>query len=169
MISKYFQPELFNIHIAADDKQFAISVSSLFTLSPRKSELNLNEEFFQKMVYTFWKENKTTYWKSLYLMFDGIDIYDHCNEYEIPCFYVKSGNKEGKIRYNYTHEIPKDWEISMKLVMKRTKKRTPVVDFIKQVSGGIITEKIEKEILEKLTSLISGKENYFNYHHPQEA
>lgn len=136
----------------------ALSISSDYAQSNRKSRLYINNNSFAEMVKESWKSIKTSKLQKLVVDFDPIDHYDDMTDiYEVPVFSMRRGERTVKIGSNDHGSIPKDWGVEVRALIADTKTITPVLEITKVVLGGLLTKDLEAKFVKEAKKVLQKK------------
>lgn len=154
-----FTDECLTIDVARrDENKIALSISSDYSGSDRKSELYVNGERLAEDVERFWKGIKTKKLLSVNVSFGEIDWYDDmCDVYCTPSVTIKRGLKKAKISHHDHGSIPKDWSVDLFCVFADTTTNTPLLEVIKSALGGHFDSGMEKRFIKELKPFLQKK------------
>lgn len=160
MIHNYFTDNDLSITLIYNDSShFLMEISSDFSGSNRKSQLHVNEKLIADDLKRFKRSLKTKNLVSIRLDFDGIDHYDDMTDmYDTPMFLLKKGFTNPTIRHRTFGYIPKDWEISMQFLVKKTSTNTTIMEIASNALG-VLLKAEEKKFKKAIKPILQGKEN----------
>ena len=161
-----FTEEELSINVARrQENKIALTISSDYSGSSRKSELYVNEERLATMLESFWKGIKTKKLLLANVSFSEIDWYDDmCDVYETPSITIKRGLKKAKVSHQEHGSIPKDWSVELICIFADTTTNTPILEVVKSALGGFFDAEFEKKFIKELKPFLQKKENYINVH-----
>ncbi len=159
-----FTTEDLSINVARrQENKIALTISSDYSGSDRKSQLYVNEERLATMLESFWKGIKTKKLLLANVSFSEIDWYDDmCDVYETPSITIKRGLKKAKISHDDHGSIPKDWSVELFCVFADTTTNTPILEVVKSALGGLFNAEYEKKFVKQLKPFLQKKENHIN-------
>jgi hypothetical protein len=159
-----FTRECLTINVARrQENKIALTISSDFSGSSRKSQLYVNEERLATELEFFWKGIKTKKLLLANVSFSEIDWYDDmCDVYDTPSITIKRGLKKAKVSHQEHGSIPKDWSVDLFCVFADTTTNTPILEVIKSALGGFFDADLEKKFIKELKPLLQKKSNSAN-------
>jgi len=166
-----FTRECLTIQVARRlENKIALTISSDYSGSDRKSQLYVNEQRLATEVESFWKGIKTKKLLLANVSFSEIDWYDDmCDVYDTPSITIKRGLKKAKINHQEHGSIPKDWSVDLFCVFADTTTNTPILEVIKSALGSYFDADLEKKFIKELKPLLQKKSSYasaeLNYEH----
>jgi hypothetical protein len=145
------------------ENKIALTISSDYSGSDRKSQLYVNEERLATQVESFWKGIKTKKLLSMSVSFSEIDWYDDMtNMYDTPIISIKRGLKKANIGCNEHGSIPKDWSVDLFCMFADTTTNTPILEVVKSALGGYFDTDLEKTFIKELKPFLQKKTNNVN-------
>jgi hypothetical protein len=159
-----FTRECLTINVVRrQENKIALTISSDFSGSSRKSQLYVNEERLATELEFFWKGIKTKKLLLANVSFSEIDWYDDmCDVYDTPSITIKRGLKKAKVSHQEHGSIPKDWSVDLFCVFADTTTNTPILEVIKSALGGFFDADLEKKFIKELKPLLQKKSNSAN-------
>jgi hypothetical protein len=159
-----FTEEELSINVARrQENKIALTISSDYSGSSRKSELYVNEERLATMLESFWKGIKTKKLLLANVSFSEIDWYDdEVDVYETPNITIKRGLKKAKINQDRHGSIPKDWSVELYCAFDDATTNTPILEVVKSALGGLFDAEFEKKFVKELKPFLQKKENFIN-------
>ena len=159
-----FTRECLTINVVRrQENKIALTISSDFSGSSRKSQLYVNEERLATELEFFWKGIKTKKLLLANVSFSEIDWYDDmCDVYDTPSITIKRGLKKAKVSHQEHGSIPKDWSVDLFCVFADTTTNTPILEVIKSALGGFFDADFEKKFIKELKPLLQKKSNSAN-------
>jgi hypothetical protein len=159
-----FTRECLTIQVARrQENKIALTISSDYSGSDRKSQLYVNEQRLATEVESFWKGIKTKKLLLANVSFSEIDWYDDmCDVYETPSITIKRGLKKARISHQEHGSIPKDWSVDLFCMFDDTTTNTPILEVIKSALGGYFNADYEKKFVKELKPFLQKKTNHIN-------
>ena len=159
-----FTEEELSINVARrQENKIALTISSDYSGSDRKSQLYVNGERLATTLESFWKGIKTKKLLLANVSFSEIDWYDDmCDVYETPSITIKRGLKKAKVSHQEHGSIPKDWSVGAYFKFADTTTNTPLLEVIERALGSYFDADAKKKFIKELKPFLQKKENYID-------
>jgi hypothetical protein len=156
-----FTRECLTISVARrQENKIALTISSDYSGSDRKSQLYVNEERLATMLESFWKGIKTKKLLLANVSFSEIDWYDDmCDVYDTPSITIKRGLKKAKVSHQEHGSIPKEWSVELFCVFADTTTNTPLLEVVESALGSYFDAEAKKKFIKELKPLLQKKSN----------